>query len=375
MNFILTGRNTFEQVRNKRCCVDIIDHLCVDFKIGFLTVLLVSAAGAIAGSLVRRVYVRIIIAATISYGSRFALNSNCLNRTCNNLIEEAKYHIKQTQEISEVSDIITKNHVSTLNNIMLHLDYSEFICNLIENLAEVARKKTFYAAILVSFGFETVFFLFCYFSFSLLPLVKYMIPVEIARIIVLHLVGGYGSLFLAAFCGIIGFSTLPNPALMFFWIVFGTGLGLRYVLTITVGMLFDLVTGFHHGRLWCNCECTCCYCCSTLFKYCIDKTKIRCVITICIWFFCRCRCYFTYNILFSGLRFCQFDKVMWSSLITDLTREYGVVFGNSRFDYKILTYYFILHASELILFGFGRKYSTVDNIRAIHTLFQILKSK
>lgn len=281
VNFILTGISKSTQVAKSRTFVDMVDAVLIDCKdVGFRTAILVSALAAIAGSLVRRAYVRIIIAAIVSYGAGMALDSNCLKGTGSNLIKEAKDRIMQAEKISDISKIIARSQTSEsiLDKIQLHMNNSGFICNITEDLAEEARDKTFYASLLVSFGLETVIYM-SYICFNLLPLGESLNRIEFTRIIVLHTLAGYVSLFLAAWLGFHGFRTQLRPALSFFVIVLASGLLLRYLFTIIVGIVFDLLTGTCCGCYWpwCRCECDCCNCWSELYKCCrMENTYVRC---------------------------------------------------------------------------------------------------
>jgi hypothetical protein len=65
VNYILTGKSASEQFRRARRWTDLCNSLIANIKeIGITTALIVSALGAIAGSLVRRAYVRVILALT-----------------------------------------------------------------------------------------------------------------------------------------------------------------------------------------------------------------------------------------------------------------------------------------------------------------------
>ncbi|CAC5375411.1 unnamed protein product [Mytilus coruscus] len=248
IHYILTGESFSEQVDSNRSRADCCGFLVDCKEVGFRTALLVSALGAIAGSLVRRVYVKLIVAAIVSYsiGTKQFI-PNCGNKVGSNIIHEADERIKQAESLSIIKKQSGKIH---LNETKQHI-YSDFVCNLAGQLTEEAVMKTCVATLVVCIGLETIF-LYSYVFHSLRPKREKSIirAREYCRVIIIYVLSGFGSTLLAVTFGYFTFLNLNRPALWYFVVVFLTGLACRYLLTCLSGFLFDV----------CCCKC-CLKCC------------------------------------------------------------------------------------------------------------------
>ena len=239
VNYILTGKSASEQFRRARRWTDLCNSLIANIKeIGITTALIVSALGAIAGSLVRRAYVRVILAALISFEANIGLLvvDTCPSIIGRNIIHEAKLRISEGTNLPNASaipdlDNIIKNTNNKLNNT--------YVCQVAEYFAWQALWKVCVSSLATSFGIETVIIV-CFVYFNLIPLRKIFLKnKEFCRILFLRLLGGYMSTVLAVALGALGQLFLTRPVRAYFLIVFGSGLFLRYVLTIFAGFLFD----------------------------------------------------------------------------------------------------------------------------------------
>lgn len=239
VNYILTGKSASEQFRRARRWTDLCNSLIANIKeIGITTALIVSALGAIAGSLVRRAYVRVILAALISFETNIGLLvvDTCPNIIGRNIIHEAKLRISEGTNLPNASaipdlDNIIKNTNNKLNNT--------YVCQVAEYFAWHALWKVCISSLATSFGIETVIIV-CFVYFNLIPLRKIFLKnKEFCRILFLRLLSGYMSTVMAVALGALGQLFLTRPARAYFLIAFGSGLFLRYVLTIFAGFLFD----------------------------------------------------------------------------------------------------------------------------------------
>jgi hypothetical protein len=254
INYILTGENTSSQSDEgkcgKRCFIDLCDVVLMDCKdVGMQTALLVVALGAIAGSLVRRAYVKIIIAAIVSYTVGKEVG-NCGKMIGNNIREEAQKRIDFAKNDYDINAVITKENITILNDIEDHLN-TTFVCELAEKLIYDAAYMTCGAAMVVSVGIETIFFL-SYVCFNLIPRRsrKRIRDKKYCRILFMRLFGGYGSIVITIIFGFFIFLNVDRPAVAFFIFVFVIGILLRYVFTIIAGFSFD--------RCCCSCWWNCC---------------------------------------------------------------------------------------------------------------------
>ena len=110
------------------------------------------------------------------------------------------------------------------------------------------------AAMVVSVGFETIFFL-SYVCFNLIPRRsrKRISDKKYCRILFMRLFSGYGSIVISIIFGFFMFLNIDHPAVAFFGFVFVIGILLRYALTVIAGFSFDR----------CSCSCGSCWwrCC------------------------------------------------------------------------------------------------------------------
>ncbi|XP_071163134.1 uncharacterized protein [Mytilus edulis] len=262
VKYILTGKSSCKQVDDNRCRADCFNFLIDSREVGLRAALLVSSLGAIAGSLVRRAYVTIIVAAIVSYSvGTLEHVPQCGNKIGANIIDEAETRIKVAESRSGIAEQSSKQHLNGTKQFL----YNKFVCDLAGQLAEEAIFKTCGASLVVSVAIETIF-LYYYVLHSLLPKRKNILcPKEFCRIVSLHVLGGYGSILLAVLCGYFGFLNLNRPALVYFLIVFFVGFSFRYLLTIIGGILFDL------------CHCQCCLNCYVKCEvYCEQCCRGKC---------------------------------------------------------------------------------------------------
>lgn len=274
INYILTGESTSSQSDErrcgKRCYIDLCDVVLMDCKdVGLKTALLVVALGAIAGSLVRRAYVRIIVAAIVSHTVGKEIG-NCGKLIGYNIREEAQRRINMAENDYDINAVITKENISILNDMQNHLS-TTFVCEMAEKLIYEAAYTTCGAAMAVSIGFETIFLL-SYVCWNLLPRRsrRRVSDEKYCRIWFIRLFGGYGSIVITIILGFFIFLNLDRPALAFFGFVFGIGIILRYVFTVIAGFSFDCCCC---SCWWSCCDISCCERCDICFK-------VFCVITV-----------------------------------------------------------------------------------------------
>jgi hypothetical protein len=254
INYILTGESTSsqsDQVKcGKKCLIDLGDAAVMDCKdVGLKVALIVAALGAIAGSLVRRAYVRIIIAAIISYTVGKEVG-NCGKMIGTNIREEAQRRINLAKNDYDINAVITKENNTILNDIEDHLN-TIFVCEMAEKLIYDGAYLTCGTAMAVSVAFETIFFL-SYVYFNLIPRwsEKRISGKQYCRILFIRLFGGYGSIVITIICGFFTFLNINRPALAFFGCVFLIGIVLRFLFTVIAGFSFD--------RCCRSCWCSCC---------------------------------------------------------------------------------------------------------------------
>jgi hypothetical protein len=243
INYILTGESTSSQSDQgrcgKRCRIDMCNVVFMDCKdVGLKVALIVAALGAIAGSLVRRAYVRIIVAAIVSHTVGNEVG-NCGKMMGTNIREEAQRRIDLAKNDYDINAVITKENNTILNDMEDHLN-TIFVCEMAEKLIYDAAYMTCGAAMVVSVGIETMFFL-SYACCNLIPRrSRKRIRVEkYCRILFMRLFGGYGSIVITIIFGFFTFLNVDRPAIAFFIFVFVIGILLRYALTIIAGFSFD----------------------------------------------------------------------------------------------------------------------------------------
>ena len=243
INYILTGESTSSQSDQgrcgKKCIIDLCDVVIMDCKdVGLKVALLVAALGAIAGSLVRRAYVRIIIAAIVSYTVGTEVG-NCGKMIGTNIREEAQRRIDLAKNDYDINAVITKENITILNDMEDHLN-TIFVCEMAEKLIYEAVYMTCAAAMVVSVGIETIFFLL-YVCDNLIPRRSRgrISDKKYCRILFIRLFGGYGSIVITIFFGFLTFLNIDRPALAFFIFVFVIGILLRFVFTVIAGFSFD----------------------------------------------------------------------------------------------------------------------------------------
>ena len=260
INYILTGKSTSSQSDQgkcgKRCLIDLCDVVIMDCKdVGLKVALIIAALGAIAGSLVRRAYVRIIIAAIVSHTVGKEVG-NCGKMIGTNIREEAQRRIDLAKNDYDINAAITKENNTILNDMEDNLN-TIFVCEMAENLIYDAAYMTCGAAMVVSVGFETIFFL-SYVCFSLIPRRSRnrIDKKKYCRILFMRLFGGYGSIVITIIFGFFIFLNVDRPAIAFFGFVFVIGILLRYALTLIAGFSFDCCCSYWRDR----CDVSCCSC-------------------------------------------------------------------------------------------------------------------
>ena len=257
INYILTGKSTSSQGKcGKKWCIDLCDAVIMDCRgVGLKIALLVAALGAIAGSLVRRTYVRIIVAAIVSHTVGKEVG-NCGKMIGTNIREEAQRRIDLAKNDYDINAAITKENNTILNDMEDNLN-TIFVCEMAENLIYDAAYMTCGAAMVVSVGFETIFFL-SYVCFSLIPRRSRnrIDKKKYCRILFMRLFGGYGSIVITIIFGFFIFLNVDRPAIAFFGFVFVIGILLRYALTLIAGFSFDCCCSYWRDR----CDLSCCSC-------------------------------------------------------------------------------------------------------------------
>ena len=254
INNILTDKSTSSQCDQwrcgKRCCIDLCDVAIMDCKdVGLKVALIVATLGAIAGSLVRRAYVRIIIAAIVSHTVGKEVG-NCGKMIGTNIREEAQRRIDLAKNDYDIIAVITKENNTILNDMEDHLN-TIFVCEMAEKLIYEAAYMTCGAAMVVSVGFETIFFL-AYVCCNVIPRRsrRRIGETKFCRILFMRLFGGYGSIVISIIFGFFIFLNVDHPSVAFFGFVFVIGILLRYALTLIAGFSFD--------RCCCSCWWSCC---------------------------------------------------------------------------------------------------------------------
>jgi hypothetical protein len=257
INYILTGKSTSSQGKcGKKWCIDLCDAVIMDCRgVGLKIALLVAALGAIAGSLVRRTYVRIIVAAIVSHTVGKEVG-NCGKMIGTNIREEAQRRIDLAKNDYDINAAITKENNTILNDMEDNLN-TIFVCEMAENLIYDAAYMTCGAAMVVSVGFETIFFL-SYVCFNLIPRRRRrkIGKKKYCRILFMRLFGGYGSIVITIIFGFFMFLNVDRPAIAFFGFVFVIGILLRYALTLIAGFSFDCCCSYWRDR----CDLSCCSC-------------------------------------------------------------------------------------------------------------------
>jgi hypothetical protein len=243
INYILTDKSTSsqsDQVKcGKKCYIDLCDVVIMDCKdVGLKVALIVAALGAIAGSLVRRAYVRIIIAAIVSHTVGKEVG-NCGEMIGTNIREEAQRRIDLAKNDYDIIAVITKENNTILNDMEDHLN-TIFVCEMAEKLIYDGAYLTCGAAMVVSVAFETIFFL-SYVCDNLIPRrsKERIDKTKFCRILFMRLFGGYGSIVISIIFGFFMFLNVDHPAIAFFGFVFIIGILLRYALTLIAGFSFD----------------------------------------------------------------------------------------------------------------------------------------
>lgn len=270
INYILTGESKSSQSDQARCgkscLIDICDAVFANCKeVGLMTALLVAALGAIAGSFVRRAYIRIIIATIVSYTVGKEIG-NCNKMIGNNIREEAQRRIDLAKNDHDINLVITKENINILDNMQDHLS-TTFVCEMAEKLIYEAAYMTCGAAMVVSVGFETIFFLF-YVCCNLIPRRSRgrITDDKYCRILFMRLFGGYGSIVITIILGYFVFFNFDRPVYAFFVFVLVIGIPLRIVLTVIAGFSFDCCCC---SCWWSCCDVSCCgrwdICCIVIF--------------------------------------------------------------------------------------------------------------
>lgn len=271
INFILTGKSVSHQADTKTCSricfIDLINILIIDCKeVGLKTALLVAALGAIAGALVRRAYVKVIVAAIVSLTVESRI-IKCGDKRGSNIRKEADIRIDLAAHMPDIKRVLSNSSIAILDDMKNHTD-TNFVCNIAEKLIYGAALKTSLATVTIATGIETILFLsFVFYNLISRRRKKTLDDRHLCRLLFVQFFSGYGSIGIAVVCGYFAFLDFNRPALSFFGIVFGCCLVFRYILTCTTGLIFNV------------CCCRCCWiCCQSSCCKCFEAC-------------CRCRCY------------------------------------------------------------------------------------
>ncbi|CAC5382486.1 unnamed protein product [Mytilus coruscus] len=201
INYIFTGKSFSHQADtktfSKKCFNDLFKILIIDCKeVGLKTALLVAALGAIAGSLVRRAYVRVIVAAIVSLTVESSI-IKCGNKRGSNLRNEADIRIDLAAHLPYINDALKNTSSAILDDMKNHTD-TNFVCNIAEKLIYEAALTTCLATVAVSSGIETILFLSFVFN-NLIPRRRKNTLQErdLCRLLFLQLFAGYGSIGIA----------------------------------------------------------------------------------------------------------------------------------------------------------------------------------
>ncbi|OPL33576.1 hypothetical protein AM593_10183, partial [Mytilus galloprovincialis] len=222
INYILTGKSVSHQADTKTCSricfIDLINILIIDCKeVGLKTALLVAALGAIAGALVRRAYVKIIVASIVSLTVESRI-IKCGDTRGSNLRQEADFRIDLAAHVPDIKRVLSKSSIAILDNMKNHTD-TTFVCKIAEKLIYEAALKASLATVTVAIGIESILFLSFVF-YNLIPRrrKKTLDDKHLCRLLFMHLFSGYGSIGLAVVCGYFAFLDFNRPALSFFGI-------------------------------------------------------------------------------------------------------------------------------------------------------------
>ncbi|VDI39156.1 Hypothetical predicted protein [Mytilus galloprovincialis] len=264
INYIFTGESVSDQTDadsitfSRKCFNDMFNILIIDCKeVGLKTALLVAALGAVAGSLVRRAYVRVIIAAIVSLTVESSI-IKCGDKRGSNLRKEADIRIDLASYLPDINDALKNTSIAILEDVKNHTD-TNFVCNIAEKLIYEAAMTTCLATVAFATGIETILFLSFVFNNLIARRRKKTLEAkDLCRMLFLQLFAGYGSIGIAVVCGYFAFLDFNRPALSFFGIVFGCCIVFRYILTCTAGMIFSVC--FYECCWDCFDESSCCKC-------------------------------------------------------------------------------------------------------------------
>ncbi|CAC5396153.1 unnamed protein product [Mytilus coruscus] len=140
VKYILTGKSSCKQVDENRCRADCFNFLIDLEEVGLRAALLVSSLGAIAGSLVRRAYVTIIVAAIVSYSvGTLEHVPKCGNKIGVNIIDEAEARIKVAESRSGIAEQTNKQHLNgtkqyLYNKLSFHDHFSSVISDSVNDI-------------------------------------------------------------------------------------------------------------------------------------------------------------------------------------------------------------------------------------------------
>ncbi|CAG2252317.1 unnamed protein product [Mytilus edulis] len=227
INYIFTGESVSDQTDadsitfSRKCFNDMFNILIIDCKeVGLKTALLVAALGAVAGSLVRRAYVRVIIAAIVSLTVESSI-IKCGDKRGSNLRKEADIRIDLASYLPDINDALKNTSIAILEDVKNHTD-TNFVCNIAEKLIYEAAMTTCLATVAFATGIETILFLSFVFNNLIARRRKKTLEAkDLCRMLFLQLFAGYGSIGIAVVCGYFAFLDFNRPALSFFGIVIG----------------------------------------------------------------------------------------------------------------------------------------------------------
>lgn len=238
INYILTGDEGDNQYNFKKddSCKWMSEIKMTIQNVGHKTAILLAVVPAVIGGLFWHPYVRVIVAAMVSYSANVKDEGNCKNKISENVISEAKRIVDEVIEYEIIRKIHNMTNVNTLINSALH---SNIVCQVAESMAKDILEKI----CIVSGGFwaclETVF-LVLYLYNSVLPKMQSSITLQnkYKKQFFVRFVAGYLSGIIAICAGGFGQRYGRTPSIYFFGFAFLFGFFSRYCITICLGLLY-----------------------------------------------------------------------------------------------------------------------------------------
>lgn len=241
IKYILTGEDHIQYKFKKddsSICMGAI--MMTIHNVGHKTAIILAVVPAVIGALFWHPYVRIIVAAMVSYSANVKDEGNCKNKISENVISEAKRIVDEVIDYEIIRKIHNLTNVNTLINSALH---SNIVCQVAESMAKDSLEKI----CVVSGGFwaclETIFLVFHLYN-SVLPTMQSSITIQnkLKKQFFVRFVAGYLSGIIAICAGGFGQRYGSTPSILFFELAFLCGFFSRYCITFCLGLLY----------LWCT---------------------------------------------------------------------------------------------------------------------------